>query len=77
MSKEMLRRMKTAGEYQKKAVRALFPERMAGHLDVIENEIRMMLLEAVADVMKECRKQEDEEEQACEKTSGVKKVDIM
>lgn len=34
-NKEMLQRIKTAGEYQKKAIRALFPEEIGGHLDVI------------------------------------------
>lgn len=77
MNKEMLSRMKTAGEYQRKAVRALFPEKVGKHLDVIEKEIKMMLLEMAADVVEECRKMEPhEKEQGCERASGVKKVDI-
>jgi len=78
MNREMINRMKTAGEYQKKAIRALLPERMGGHLDVIENEIKMMAMEIMADMMRECRKSGSrEEEQAQENVSGVKKVDIM
>ena len=37
MNKEMLHRMKIAGEYQRKAIRALFPEEMGKHLDVYES----------------------------------------
>lgn len=47
MNKELLRRIQTAGEYQRKAVYALFPEEMSGHLEVIEKELKMMALEAV------------------------------
>ena len=36
---EMLRRLKTAGEYQKKAMMALLPERMEKHLDVKKVDI--------------------------------------
>lgn len=74
MNKEMLRRMKIAGEYQRKAVRALFPEEMGEHLDVIEKEMKMMVMEAAAELLKNCNKGD-----ACshEETSKVKKVDIV
>jgi len=45
MNREMSERMKIAGEYQRKAVRALFPEQMGEHLDVIERELKMMVIE--------------------------------
>lgn len=45
MSKEILDRIMTAAVYQKKAVYALFPEEMGGHLDAIEKEIKAMTVE--------------------------------
>ena len=43
----MINRLKEAAEYQKKAIRALFPERMLKHIDVIGNEIKMMVAECM------------------------------
>ncbi len=51
MNSEMISRLKTAAGYQKKAIRALLPEGMEGHLDVIENEIRSMFAEAVTRIV--------------------------
>lgn len=74
MNKEMIDRMKIAGEYQRKAIRALFPEEMSEHLDVIEKELKMMVMEAVTELLKECNRSD-----ACRngQTSNVKKVDIV
>ncbi len=85
----MLHRLKTAGEYQKKAIMALLPESMERHLDVIEKEIKIMVTETVAEMVWECRKrgaawekQDHEgrdaaqETQEYEKTAGTRKVDI-
>lgn len=78
MSREMMYRIKTAGEYQKKAIHALFPEKMSRHLDVIEKEIREMLMEMTADTVKECRKKSSPEDgRDREKPSGIKKIDIV
>lgn len=78
MNKEMIHRVKIAGEYQKKAIRALFPEEMGGHLDVIEKEWKMMIVEVAAELLKECSKSDVcREEQRREQTSEVKKVDIV
>lgn len=78
MNKEMIHRVKIAGEYQKKAIRALFPEEMGGHLDVIEKEWKMMIVEVAAELLKECGKSDAcRGEQHREQTSEVKKVDIV
>ena len=78
MNMEMLHRMKLADEYQRKAIRALFPEEMSGHLDVIEKEMKMMVMEAVAELLKNCNKGNDcRDGQSHEQTSKVKKVDIV
>ena len=45
MNKEMADRIREAGNYQKKAIHALFPDRTNRHLEVIEHEIREMLTE--------------------------------
>ncbi len=77
-NKEMLHRMKIAGEYQRKAIRALFPEEMGEHLDVIEKELKMMVMEAATELLKECNKSEAcRDEQSHEQASKVKKVDIV
>ena len=53
---EMINRFRVAAGYQRKAVRALFPETMEKHFDVIENEIKLMLTEAAMEMIKECGK---------------------
>lgn len=78
MSKEMLRRIKIAGEYQRKAIRALFPEEMGGHLDAIEKEMKMMVMEAAAELLKNCTTGDAYRDgQSQEQTSKVRKVDIV
>lgn len=78
MDKEMLYRIKTAGEYQWKALRALFPEEMEGHLDVIEKEIKMMVIEAANELVKACNKRDDcEDTKDHEKVTKARKVNIM
>lgn len=77
MTKEMLHRMKAAGEYQRKAIRALFPEEMGGHLDMIEREMKMMVMEAVAELLKGCNKEDaNKDGQSHEQTSKAKKINI-
>ena len=77
INKEMLHRIKVAGEYQRKAIRALFPEEMGEHLDVIENELKMIVMELAADFLNECRQPDmGNGEQDYEQASKVKKVDI-
>lgn len=74
----MLHRVKIAGEYQKKAIRALFSEEMGGHLDVIEKEFKMMVVEAAAELLKEWSKGDVcRDRQRPEQTSEVKKVNIV
>ena len=78
MNKEMLHRMKIAGEYQKKAVRALFPEEMDEHFQVIEKEIKMMVMEIAAEWIKKCQDSDSgKNPQENEETTRVKKVDIV
>lgn len=76
MNREILNRLKTAGEYQRKAIYALFPEKVGRHLDVIEKELKMMAVEIAADVVKEYRKC-DGGEPDDKKEPEVKKVDIV
>ncbi|MCR4641104.1 MAG: hypothetical protein K5697_03610 [Lachnospiraceae bacterium] len=79
MNKEMKKRLKTAAEYQKKAILALLPERTPEHMRVIGNELKQMLGEMLAGcvanaVMKE--KETKTEAESGQKKS-VKKVDIV
>ena len=53
---KMINRFRVAAGYQRKVVRALFPETMEKHFDVIENEIKLMLTEAAMEMIKECGK---------------------
>ena len=78
MNKEMINRVKIAGEYQRKAIRALFPEEMGEHLDVIEKELKLMATEMMAELLKGCMESGVFNEQPSqEQGSKVKKVDIV
>ena len=77
MNKSMLDRLRTAAGYQKQAIRALLPEGMEGHLDVIEKELKVMFAEIAAGVMAECRSGSAGTDTREEKQTGsVKKVTI-
>lgn len=78
MNKEMIHRMKIAGKYQRKAIHALFPEEMDEHLDVIEKELKMIVMESAAELLKECNKSDTcRDGQSHEQISKAKKVDIV
>lgn len=78
MNREIRSRIKTAGEYQKKAIYALLPEPVGRHLDVIKKELKIMAVETAADVLRECGKRDHRDtEQEPERESEVKKVDIV
>lgn len=53
MNREMIERLKEASKYEKMAIRALLPEKAAGHIEVIEGELHAMFLEFVMDAVKE------------------------
>ena len=72
MNKEMMQRIKMAGDYQRKAIRALFPEEMGEHLDVIEKEIKAMVIELVVEIAKEQKTTVNKED----RNNKTKKVDI-
>ena len=74
MDREMLHRLSTAAEYQKKAVRALLPEKMKKHLDAIEREVKLMLAEAVAGMLKEDKGKDDIQDK--DKGTAMRKVTI-
>ena len=77
MNKEMMRRLRTAGNYQRKALRALFPEEVSSHLDVIEGELKEMFKEIALEMVMECRKDDSENCESQAKTSKTKKVDVQ
>jgi len=73
----MLEKMKKAGEYQKKAIYALLPEKMGKHLDVIENELKQMAAEAAAGLARRCMgKAAEENDHSQDTTAGTRKVNI-
>lgn len=77
MNKELLGRLELAGQYQKKAIRALFPEGMEEHMEVIENELKAMLMEVVAETMRyhnaNVKQKTTEENENCDKTKNSEK----
>lgn len=78
MKQETISRIRQAGEYQKKAVMALFPERAQEHLAVIERELKMMAMETLVELMDACKKEEeDKKEQSTSEKPGVKRVHII
>lgn len=76
MDKDMLRRIKTAGMYQKKAIKALIPENMNSHLEVIEGEIKAMITEAAVDIFMDCRESKDCGDEERKDNTRSKKVEI-
>ena len=72
MNREMMQRIKMAGDYQRKAIRALFPEEMGEHFDVIEKEIKAMVMELVVEIAKEQKTTVNKED----RNNKTKKVDI-
>ena len=53
-NREIIDRFREAAAYQRKAVRCLIPERLGGHLEIIGNELKLMLTETAADILKDC-----------------------
>jgi|ADurb_H2B_03_Slu_FD_contig_51_1069403_length_1179_multi_3_in_0_out_0_2 hypothetical protein len=50
MNSEFIQKMIQAKKLEKEAVLTLLPKSLSGHLDVIENEMKMMIM----DLAKEC-----------------------
>lgn len=61
---EMLKRFRKAAGYQKKAIQALFPDMKNEHFEVIENEFKLMLIEAMGEMQKARKKRADHFKQA-------------
>ena len=78
MNKEMKERLKTAADYQKKAIEALFPECVSKHMKVIGKEMKAMLAELAAGcILKEAAKEKEKDARAKDVAEKrVKKVDI-
>ena len=54
MRKERVDRFRKAMKYQRMAFLSLFPEPVEGHLEVIGGEVRKMMTEMAADVIRDC-----------------------
>ncbi len=77
MNKSILKRLRTAAGYQKQAIKALLPDGMDGHLDVIGGELKSMFCEIMAGMTAECREEPGKEEGSKSGSAGnVKKVTI-
>ncbi len=73
MNKELIKRLKNAGKYQKMAIKELFPKETNAHLEVIERELKAMVSEAAVKWISEFK---DTDEPAESDSEGVKKVEI-
>jgi hypothetical protein len=79
MNRETISRLRKAGEYEKMAIKALFPEKAAKHIEVIEKELHAMVMEMVVDAIKyekENKNENCDSNTKEEKNSRVKKVNI-
>lgn len=83
MKADMMNRVMEARKYQKKAIMALFPESMSGHIEVIEKELSAMFMEYALEMASQYMKQnsnyetEDESKQKavlCEETKNQSKI---
>ena len=72
MSKELIKRLKNAGKYQKMAIKELFPKETNAHLEVIECELKAMVSEAAVKWISEFK---DTDEPAESDGERVKKVE--
>ena len=80
---ELLAKFRKAADYQKKAIQALFPDTMNEHFDVIENELKLMLIEAIYEIHKSEKKYTEDlknvfadNKEDIKKESSAKKVTI-
>lgn len=73
MNKELIKRLKNAGKYQKMAIKELFPKETNAHLEVIERELKAMVSEAAVKWISEFK---DADEPAESDDERVKKVEI-
>lgn len=73
MNKELIKRLKNAGKYQKMAIKELLPKETNAHLEIIERELKAMVSEAAVKWMSEFKCADEPA-----KTEGerVKKVEI-
>lgn len=76
---EMRKRVQNAAEYQKKAILALLPERMAAHIQVIGKELEMMAAETAADLVAACGRElfKGAAAEGTDQARKSKKVDIL
>ncbi|HKM33510.1 MAG TPA: hypothetical protein VJY54_02060 [Lachnospiraceae bacterium] len=57
MNADLMNRVMEARKYQKKAIMALFPDSKAGHIEVIEKELRAMFMEYAVELAGQCMQQ--------------------
>ena len=77
MNKNMIKRLKTAAAYQKKAMRALLPESVSGHLETIEQEFKAMAFDLVMEYGKNAFSDDEKSYNRESENSKAKKVDIL
>ena len=73
MNKELVKRLKKAGKYQKMAIKELFPAETNEHLEVIERELKAMVTETAMKWMSEFKAEDEASEPSEER---VRKVEI-
>ena len=72
MNREFIEKMIQAKKIEKEAVLSLLPKSMSGHMDVIEKEMKMMIM----DLAKECVAESVRAAGDPEEEKKVKKVSI-
>jgi hypothetical protein len=60
MNRSMISRITEAKMYQRKAIQALLPENVAGHLEVIEQELMAIFVECTKEMMNQKQKEGEE-----------------
>ncbi len=75
MNLETRSRIKEAKQYEILALKALLPKEAQGHIEVIEKEIKAMVMECVLDFIKQDNTESDRKE-SDENVQKVKKVTI-
>lgn len=77
MNREMKKRVYDACHYERLAVQSLIGPKVSAHLDVIENEVRKMVIECICSVIKsESKEKADEHFTEAENDKKIQKVHI-
>lgn len=76
MNREFIHRLCKAKKYQTMAIKELLPKNVVKHIDVIENELKEMMIECIGDLIIPEVFETAEIKEKNKTNKNIKKVDI-